>query len=55
MDLMSIDVTDVNTCRVGDRATLWGESLSVKTIADCTNTISYQLLTAIGNRVCRHY
>lgn len=55
MDLMTIDVTDVNTCQIGDRVTLWGDTLSVKTIAAHANTITYQLLTAIGNRVQRKY
>ena len=55
MDLMAINISDIHSCQTGDRATLWGEYLSVNTIATQANTISYQLLTAISNRVHKYY
>lgn len=55
MDLIGVDLTEIPEARVGDRAILWGEGLSVDTIAVNAGTISYELLTGVSKRVPRQY
>ena len=56
MDLITIDVTGIEGVRLGDTVTLWGEGLSVNTIANAAGTIGYELLTGVTSRVPRiHY
>lgn len=51
MDLITVDISDINA-NVGDKAILWGDDkLSVNTVAKCSNTISYELLSSISSRV----
>lgn len=47
MDSVCIDLTGVEA-RVGDRVVLWGEELSVDTVAAWCGTISYELLCHAG-------
>lgn len=54
MDLITVDLGDI-AVSIGDEITLWGQELSVNTIADWADTISYQLLTGISERVERIY
>ena len=51
MDMIIIDITDIKEARVqvGDLAELWGKNLSIDTIAQCAETISYELLCNAGN------
>jgi len=53
MDLITIDVTGIEGVRIGDTVTLWGEDLSVNTIANAAGTIGYELLTGVTARVAR--
>lgn len=55
MDTLIVDVTDAGPVEIGDRAELFGPSLAVDHVAALAGTISYELLTAIGNRVDRIY
>lgn len=55
MDSIGVDVTDCGSVAVGDEATLWGQDLPIGRVAECAQTISYQLLTAVGQRVTRVY
>lgn len=52
MDLLTVDLKGVDA-RVGDEAVLWGPGLPVDEIARHANTISYELLCHVSNRV--HY
>jgi alanine racemase len=54
MDLTTVDVTGL-AVQTGDEATLIGEGLGADEIAELTGTISYEVLTGIGNRVARVY
>jgi alanine racemase len=54
MDLTTIDVTGL-TVQAGDEATLIGEGITADDVAEMTGTISYEVLTGIGNRVARVY
>jgi alanine racemase len=52
MDMTSIDVTDIEPPpRLADRVVLWGEGLAVEEIARHAETIPYELLCGISQRV----
>ena len=52
MDMIGIDVTDLQRPPVpGDAVVLWGEGLPVEEIAVWANTIPYELLCGISQRV----
>jgi alanine racemase len=55
MDMIMVDVTDLDTVTVGDKAILWGEDLDVNEVAACANTIGYELLAGMPARVPRIY
>lgn len=52
MDMLMIDLTRV-TCEEGDTVVLFGEEMSVKSIAKQLDTIPYEVLTQISHRVKR--
>ena len=54
MDVCMIDVTDID-CQEGDKAVIFGESLPVTTLAKELETIPYEILTSVSNRVKRVY
>ena len=56
MDMMMVDITDI-TCSEGDEVILFNSQEMVEEIAKKTDTISYEILTAISQRVKRlvHY
>jgi len=51
MDLLSVDISANPDAKVGDPVTLWGEGLPVETIAQQSDTIAYELLTGVNQRV----
>jgi alanine racemase len=55
MDMCMLDITDVPDVKEGDVVVVFGEELSVKTLADWANTIPYEILTSISERVKRIY
>jgi alanine racemase len=57
MDLTSVDVTDVpdGRARRGDFATLIGGDLGIDELAAASGTISYEVLTRLGQRFHRVY
>ncbi|WP_413999919.1 bifunctional UDP-N-acetylmuramoyl-tripeptide:D-alanyl-D-alanine ligase/alanine racemase [Flavobacterium sp. W1B] len=52
MDMMMVDVTEIN-CVEGDPVIIFGESPTVSDIAKKLNTIPYEILTSISQRVKR--
>ncbi|MDQ5929879.1 MAG: Alr-MurF fusion protein [Bacteroidota bacterium] len=52
MDMLMVDVTAID-CAEGDSAIIFGESPSVIEIAQALNTIPYEILTSISQRVKR--
>jgi alanine racemase len=52
MDLLTVDLKGIDA-RIGDEAVLWGPGLPVDEIARHADTIPYELLCSISNRV--HY
>ena len=55
MDMVTVDVTDLNTVNIGDDVELWGENISIDEVAKSVGTISYELLCKVTNRVNRTY
>ena len=54
MDMSMIDVTNLN-CKAGDEVELFGNHLRVETLAQRRNTIPYEVLTSVSQRVTRVY
>lgn len=54
MDVCMIDVTDID-CREGDSVEIFGDNLPVTVLADKLDTIPYEILTLVSNRVKRIY
>ncbi len=54
MDVCMIDVTDID-CKEGDKVTVFGDDLPVTVLADWLDTIPYEILTGVSNRVKRVY
>jgi len=52
MDMIMIDITEID-CSEGDEVIVFGEQISAENFARTANTISYELLTAISQRVKR--
>lgn len=53
MDMITIDLSDQEHAKTGDRVVLWGEGLSVDEIAEAAGTISYELFCKVTKRVPR--
>lgn len=52
MDMITVDITEYSEhIAIGSVATLWGDRLSIDEIAQCSQTISYELLCGITSRV----
>ena len=54
MDVAMIDVTGID-CHEGDRVEIFGRNLPVTVLSDTIDTIPYEVLTAVSNRVKRVY
>lgn len=53
MDMIAVDVTDLPSVAVGERAELWGAALPVDMVAARAATIAYELLCGVAPRVPR--
>ena len=51
MDMIAIDVTDLPEVSVGDPVTLWGAGVPVEDVARAADTIPYELMCNISQRV----
>ena len=54
MDMTMVDITDIDTA-VGDHVTLIGPEISLAEMSEKLNTIPYEILTRIPQRVRRVY
>jgi len=52
MDMIMVNVTDIN-CQEGDEVLIFKDQIHIEDLAKRTNTIPYELLTAISQRVKR--
>ena len=54
MDVCMIDVTGID-CKEGDKVEIFGDDLPVTVLSDLLDTIPYEILTSVSNRVKRIY
>ena len=54
MDVCMIDVTDID-CHEGDSVEIFGENLPVTILSNQLDTIPYEILTSVSERVKRVY
>ncbi|MFM6983172.1 MAG: bifunctional UDP-N-acetylmuramoyl-tripeptide:D-alanyl-D-alanine ligase/alanine racemase [Chitinophagaceae bacterium] len=54
MDMCMVDVTGID-CEEGDEAIIFGKDIRIESIAEKLNTIPYEILTSISQRVKRVY
>ena len=55
MDLISVDVTEIADCTIGDWCEFWSPELSINSNSTNNNLISYELMTKLSPRVKRQY
>ncbi len=53
MDMTAIDVTEVPNAKIGDPVVLWGEGVPAERVAPYADTIAYELVCGIAQRVTR--
>ena len=54
MDMIMVDITNID-CKEGDEVIVFGQNHTAETLAQTAQTISYELITAISQRVKRVY
>lgn len=54
MDMCMVDVTDIN-CNEGDEVIVFGQGITINEYANALETISYEALTSVSERVKRVY
>jgi len=55
MDMTMVDITDIPDAQEGDEVIVFGNELSVKDLAHWAQTIPYEILTGVSQRVKRVY
>lgn len=55
MDMITVDVSALDQVEVDDEATLFGDRPDVNQLADCSQTIAYEILCNVGAHVRREY
>lgn len=55
MDMTMIDITDIPEAQVGDEVTIFGQNPPVQDLAQCLQTIPYEVFTNVSDRVKRVY
>ena len=55
MDMTMIDVTDLPNVKEGDTVEIFGKQLAVQQVAEWADTIAYEIMTGISQRVKRVY
>jgi alanine racemase len=55
MDMTMIDVTDIPNVQEGDEVEIFGKNISVQQVAKWCDTIPYEILTSVNQRVKRIY
>ena len=51
MDMITVDVTDIAEAKVGSVVTLWGQGLPIDEVARAADTIGYELMCGVAQRV----
>ena len=55
MDMITVDVSHLQDVNVDDEVTLFGATPDVNDLADCSQTIAYEILCNVGAHVRREY
>jgi alanine racemase len=55
MDMTMIDITDIAGVSEGDTVEIFGPNLPVKQLAVWCDTIAYEIMTGVSQRVKREY
>ncbi len=55
MDMTMLDITGMKNVNEGDEVVVFGEGLSIQSLASWSNTIPYEIMTGISQRVKRIY
>lgn len=55
MDMITVDASACEDVAIGDDVELWGEHICVAEVAECANTIAYDLLCGVFGRVKYNY
>lgn len=55
MDMCMLDITDIENVAEGDEVIIFGKKLPIQQLAEWANTIPYEILTSISQRVKRVY
>ena len=55
MDMVMLDISGIKNIKEGDEVIVFGESLSLQTLATWAQTIPYEMMTGISQRVKRIY
>ena len=55
MDMITVDVSHLQDVRIDDEVTLFGATPDVNDLADCSQTIAYEILCNVGAHVHREY
>ena len=53
MDQFCVDITDINSAKVGDTVTIFGEGLPAEEMAATADTINYEVVCSVTKRVPR--
>ena len=51
MDMLTVDLTELPSARIGSTVTLWGRGLPIDDVATAAGTIGYELMCALAPRV----
>ena len=51
MDMICVDISEQAGAKINDPVVLWGEGLAVEEVAEYADTIAYELLCGVTNRV----
>ena len=52
MDMIMVDITDIN-CNEGDEVIIFDAQNTAETLASNVNSISYELITSVSQRIKR--
>lgn len=55
MDMLTVDLSRLPQAGIGSRVELWGEQIKVDDVAAASNTVGYELLSALAPRVPVRY
>jgi alanine racemase len=51
MDMLAVDLTLIPDAAIGSRVELWGSTVPIDEVAQASDTIGYELMCAVSQRV----